>query len=208
VPILLGLAGGTSGRPHVHVAADNTGTELALDLALADALLQTQGARVTMHVKTQPVFVSDATVADVWRLLDCMRARGDDRLVKMSDRLRAAFDTERLSLAPDAFWCGPRFLDDAPPHVRSALASASVLVLKGDANYRRLVGDAMWPAQASFAAACSGVPCPVVCLRTMKSDAIVGLRPDLVERLDATEPRWRIDGKRGVVQTCVVADGM
>jgi hypothetical protein len=190
---------------HVHVVADNTGTELALDLALVDALLEDERTRVTVHVKMQPVFVSDATPADVWRLLDCMRAwpRGD--VSSLADRLCARFDAERLVLAPDPFWSGPRFLWEAPPHLRDALASATIVVLKGDANYRRLVGDALWPPHTKFSQPCAGLPFPVVCLRTMKSDSILGLPPGLAEQLDATEPRWRIDGKRGVIQAYIPA---
>jgi hypothetical protein len=186
----------------VHVAIDNTGTELALDLALVDALLEEERTRVTLHLKMQPVFVSDATAADVWMLVDRMRARGGD-VSRLAERLGRAFDAERLSFAPDPFWSGPVFLGNAPRHVRAAMSSATVLVLKGDANYRRLVGDAVWPPQATFAQACVDIPCPVVCLRTMKSDAVVGLRAGLAEQLDATEPRWRIDGKRGVIQASV-----
>ena len=67
-------------------------------------------------------------------------------------------------------------------------------------NYRRVVGDALWPADAPLAAACSHLPAPVVCLRTMKSDPVLGLPAGLAETLDATEPRWRIDGRRGLIQ--------
>ena len=62
----------------VEVIADNTGTELALDLALVDAVLEDPGARVTLHVKMQPVFVSDALAVDVWRLLSAMDGRGGE----------------------------------------------------------------------------------------------------------------------------------
>jgi hypothetical protein len=79
-------------------------------------------------------------------------------------------------------------------------ARRPILVLKGDANYRRLSGDALWPEDATFAQACAGVPCAVACLRTMKSDSVVGLPANVVAQLDATESRWRIDGKRGVIQ--------
>jgi hypothetical protein len=183
----------------VEVAADNTGTELALDLALVDALLEDESARVRIHVKFQPVFVSDATPRDVWRLLERMRERGGD-LGGLADRLVAAFDAERLSLAPDPFWSGPRFLWNAPSHIRGALAEATIALFKGDANYRRVVGDAPWPPETPMADASAYVPCPALCLRTMKSDSVVGLPPGLAERLDASDPRWRIDGRRGVIQ--------
>jgi hypothetical protein len=42
-----------------------------------------------------------------------------------------------------------------------------------------------------------------VCLRTMKSDPVLGLAPGLAEKLDGVDPEWRIDGRRGVLQTYV-----
>ena len=142
----------------VHVAADNTGTELALDLALVGALLEDEGASVTLHLKAQPVFVSDATPADVWMLLDRMRARGGGDAAQLADRLRAAFDAERLSFAPDPFWSGPRFLADMPGYLREALEPATMLLLKGDANYRRLSGDALGPLERRSRTRAPGCP--------------------------------------------------
>ncbi len=192
---------------HVHVVADNTGTELALDLALIDALLEAPGARVTVHLKTQPVFVSDATVHDVWRLLGSMQGRGG-QAGAVAERLHAAFDEERLALWPDPYWSGPRFLGQAPPHVARALAGASIAVLKGDANYRRLVGDATWPPATPFAVAASTVPFPLLCLRTMKSDSVLGLPAGLAEALDGRDPRWRVDGRRGLAQAHLPGKGL
>jgi len=187
---------------HVHLVADNAGTELALDMALVGALLEARSARVTLHVKMQPVFVSDALARDVWRLLERMRERKGGA-GGLADALAASFDEGRLALAPDPFWSGPRFLWEAPAHVRDALRAATIVVLKGDANYRRLVGDALWPASAPFATACAYVGTPLVCLRTMKSDPVLGLPEGMAERLDASDPEWRIDGRRGVAQTYV-----
>jgi hypothetical protein len=183
----------------VHILADNAGTELALDLGLVDVLLGDPGCRVTLHLKMQPVFVSDALPRDVWSTLDRTTARGG-ATARVAARLREAFDAGRLVLAPDPFWSGPRFLWEAPAHVASALATATVVLVKGDANYRRVVGDALWPPEATFAQAASYAPFPMLCLRTMKSDSVVGLPRGVAERLDATEPRWRIDARRGVAQ--------
>jgi hypothetical protein len=183
----------------VHVVADNAGTELALDLGLVDALLEEPSCKVTIHLKMQPVFVSDALPRDVWSTLDRMDARRG-AAGGVATRLHEAFDADRLKLAPDPFWSGPRFLWEAPSHVTRALSAATLVVIKGDANYRRVVGDALWPPDAPFAAAAGYAPFPLLCLRTMKSDSVVGLPPGLAERLDAGEPRWRIDARRGLAQ--------
>lgn len=185
---------------HIHLVADNAGAELALDLALAGAVLEDPGARVTVHLKMQPVFVSDATTRDLWQLLERMRGRAGDAR-RLAESLGARFEEGRLRLAPDPFWSSPRFLWRAPARVLDALASASVVLFKGDANYRRVVGDAPWPPSTPLSQVCAYVGAPVVCLRTMKSDAVLGLPPGVAEALDAAEPRWRIDGRRGVIQS-------
>jgi uncharacterized protein with ATP-grasp and redox domains len=190
----------------MHLVTDNTGTELALDLAIAGAVLEEATSRVILHVKMQPVFVSDAITSDVWRLIERMRGRrGDARSVGTA--LAEAFDAGRLDVVPDPFWSSPWFLWQAPGHIDDAFQAASVVVLKGDANYRRLIGDALWPPSAPLAAACSYVSTPIVCLRTMKSDPVLGLPEGLADRLDASEPEWRIDGRRGLVQMFVTDSG-
>jgi hypothetical protein len=190
----------------VHVVVDNTGTELAMDLALADAILEDPASSVTVHLKMEPVFVSDATPRDLWTLVERMVARGGDAR-RLADRLRAAADGGRLALAPDPFWSSPRFLFEAPPHVASALAAATIGVFKGDANYRRLVGDALWPPTDPLSKACAYLAAPIVALRTMKSDPVLGLRAGTPERLDAEDPHWRVEGRRGVIQAIVPPGG-
>lgn len=191
----------TRAGAHVHVVADNTGAELALNLALVDALLEDPTARVSIHLKVQPVFVSDALPRDLGQLLDAMQRDPRPALPALAARLGSALDAGRLHLAGDTFWSGPRFLWEAPPHIRRALASATAVLLKGDANYRRLVGDAVWPPEEPFARAAEYVGTTVVCARTLKSDSLLGLPPGLAAELDATDARWRIDGRRGVIQT-------
>jgi hypothetical protein len=41
-------------------------------------------------------------------------------------------------------------------------------------------------------------PAPLLALRTLKSDPIVGLRPGLASKLDAQDARWRVNGRRAV----------
>jgi hypothetical protein len=183
----------------VHFVADNAGSELAVDLALVDCVLEDAAARVTLHLKMQPVFVSDATPRDVHDTIHRMTLRGGTAL-GLSERLRVAFDTGRLVLAPDPFWSGPHFLWEAPEHIGRALSGATITIFKGDANYRRVVGDALWPADTPFTHAASFAAYPLLCLRTMKSDSVVGLPVGLARTLDQTDPRWRIDGRRGLIQ--------
>jgi hypothetical protein len=183
----------------VHLVADNTGSELSMDLALCDALIGIAGARVSLHVKMHPVFVSDATASDVGDLISAMRLRGGPA-GDLAARLQGAFDQGKLRVLPDFYWNGPRFLWDRPPRIAAEIDRATMVIFKGDANYRRVIGDAIWPGEATLAEATSYFPAPLLLLRTMKSDAVVGLPVGLAERLDAVDRDWRINARRGLIQ--------
>jgi hypothetical protein len=43
-------------------------------------------------------------------------------------------------------------------------------------------------------------PAPVVALRSLKSDTVVGLPAELVRRLDQNNAKWRVGGHYGVIQ--------
>ena len=183
----------------VHLVADNTGSELSMDLALADVLVSGRGARVSLHVKMHPVFVSDATVADVWSLVGAMRDRGGPCRA-LATRLERAFDAGQLRVLPDFYWNGPRFFWDRPARIAAELDRATMVVFKGDANYRRVIGDALWPPETTLREATDYFPAPLLLLRTMKSDAVAGLPAGLAERLDSVDPEWRINARRGLIQ--------
>jgi len=184
-------------RP-VHLVLDNAGLELASDLALVDALLA-MGNRVVIHAKPYPMFVSDATISDVWRTLDALD-RGEDRERALVQRLRQAWADGRLRLVAPLVWASGRFLWDMPPAFRETLSRARAVLVKGDRNYRQLTGDAIWDGAVSFAEAVSYFPAPLVVLRTLKSDGLVGVDPDRVRTLDAQEDDWRVSGQYGVIQ--------
>jgi len=183
----------------VHIVTDNGGSELVMDLALADAWISDFAAQVTLHVKMHPTFVSDATAADVWATLGAMRERGGSP-ARCAERLVSAFTREQLRIVPDFFWNGPRFLWEIPARLVRDIERATLVVVKGDANYRRAVGDAIWPDTTTFAQASAYFPAPLVCLRTLKSDALVGVPRPRMDALDVSDPQWRVNGRRGLIQ--------
>lgn len=192
------LAAGTPGT--VHLVADNTGHELLADLVLVDHLLHTGRAeQVQLHLKSYPYYISDAVTAD---LLACLRrlTTAGGEAAAVGQRLRDVLTDGRLQLAAHRFWTTPLTFHDLPPELTARFAHARLVIVKGDLNYRRLVGDLHWPATTSFAAATSYFPAPVVALRTLKSDVVVGLDPDTLARLDGTGEAWRTSGTHATVQ--------
>ncbi|KWT63893.1 hypothetical protein ADL21_00630 [Streptomyces albus subsp. albus] len=193
--LLRSEAGGT-----VALIADNSGSEMVADLILIDHLL-THGlaSEVVLHAKPAPYYVSDATLADV---ADCLRklllSTGEARAA--GGRLREAAALGRLRVRADQFFCAPFDFTAMPESLRQEFASTTVTILKGDLNYRRLIGDRWWEPTVPFAEATSHFPGRIAALRTLKSDAIVGLTTGTLADLNVAEPRWRTSGAHALVQ--------
>lgn len=184
----------------VHLLMDNAGTEEAFDLALADTLLQHDVATsVTLHVKMMPVLVSDVIGDDVFRLLDVLERHGGE-LEALARRLHRLIRDDRLRIIPDPIWNTDARFWELPPRLTTPFQAASLVVAKGDAHYRRLGNDAVWPPEATLADAVPDVSAPLLALRTLKSDTLVGVDPETVRRLDEEEPGWRTKGTYGVAQ--------
>ena len=106
----------------------------------------------------------------------------------------------RLRLYTHEFYCAPWDFRRMPADLAGEFAQASLTILKGDLNYRRLVGDRAWPAATPFASVVSHFPGQVAVLRTLKSDVVTGLSPAAVAELDGTGQPWRTDGNHAVIQ--------
>ena len=189
-------------RGTVHLIADNFGTELAVDFVLIDALLDGVADAAMVHLKLHPTFVSDATGSDALALIHSLESSPHDPSIRrLGQRLRAALEEGRLRLAPDLYWNSSRLLWDLPPRLARLFADARLVIIKGDANYRRMAGDAIWPPAISFKAGLSYFPAPLVTLRTLKGDTLLGLPAERIAQLDAQDPEWRTNGQRGLIQS-------
>jgi hypothetical protein len=189
----------------VHFLIDNAGTELSVDLVLVSRLLELLDSSVVLHLKFHPCFVSDAILDDVrWFVLEeddaalrLWRSAGKEAR-RCRTVLARALASGRLQLAPHAFWNSPGWLWDVPAGLERELGAARLVILKGDAHYRRAVGDALWPADTPTRAVTAYFPAPLLALRTLKSDPIVGLCAFETAELDAADPTWRVNGQRAV----------
>ncbi|MEU3496777.1 damage-control phosphatase ARMT1 family protein [Kitasatospora cineracea] len=193
------LERGRGGR--VGLIADNAGRELLPDLVLIDHLLTSGLAgHAALYVKPHPYFVSDATTADTLATLTRLRTAPGRAAAATGERLRRAVADGTLTIRTHPFFCAPLPFDAMPADLRDDLAGATLTILKGDLNHRRLVGDRHWPPTTPFAPLTSYFPTPVATLRTLKSDVAVGLAPATLARLDATATRWRTDGRHALIQ--------
>ena len=226
----------------VDIILDNAGFELFVDLVLAGYLLQSGLAtHIVLHPKNIPWFVSDVVPKDFSDLLNMLvdakrfyetpseddQARGvtpQPLSDKEQQDLRALFDNwsgmyaeGQIVLRPNVFWTeGGSYwrMPKTAPSLYSDLKESELVIFKGDLNYRKLTGDAMWDPTTPFNEAIGplgpGSGLRVLALRTCKADVVVGLPQGEDERLRALEGgggdsgarKWAWSGKWAVVSFC------
>jgi|TARA_B110000259_G_scaffold76773_1_gene90030 fructose-1,6-bisphosphatase I len=199
-----------TGCDKVGIVVDNAGFELVCDLALADAIVvarvktsskSTTGVVVTLHVKAHPTFVSDAMSKDVHATIYETCASTDKETSLMGKRWRKHVETGAWVIAPRFEWAQPQAFWDLPLEAVQALQNENLVILKGDANYRRLLGDRVWSLQTPFSEVAGYFPAPLLALRTLKAELGCGIPAEQEERAASENPgTWMTDGKFGVVQ--------
>ncbi|CAD6889901.1 unnamed protein product [Tilletia controversa] len=196
---------------------DNAGFELYCDLVYADWLIQSGiASEIRFHGKRLPWFVSDVTRKDWDWLLNAtfygslFPTAPDAEVASLRQLATRWKNYERKGqfvYEQHPFWCtGYTFwsLPAEAPDLFLHLAESDLVIFKGDLNHRKLTYDCQAPSQTPFDVAIGplaseqGAP-PVVSLRTVKSDVVVGVDSEVSERLDKEEPGWRISGKYAVV---------
>ena len=206
------LASGELKDKSVSLVVDNAGFELVCDLALADALTAVCD-KVVIRVKAHPTFVSDATAEDVWEHVEFLESSSSDSEKqkdvearrKMASRWKSHLMSGRWVVEPDFAWCQPQPFWDLPELARASLSSelnnTGLTIIKGDANYRRLLGDRLFDhSKDAFEDVVAYFPSPVVALRSLKSELGCGMPREKCENARNAREDWMTCGVYGVAQ--------
>ncbi|KAL8989545.1 MAG: hypothetical protein Q9169_008340, partial [Polycauliona sp. 2 TL-2023] len=231
-----------NGQRRVDIVLDNAGFELFVDFILAGYLLAAGLAtQIVLHPKSIPWFVSDVLPADIGSLLNALAdpqalyGGSSDHTIDevkppspLSDAEKSdlsflfehwsgLYGEGQITIRPNLFWTGPGSywrLPSSAPALYEDLKESELVIFKGDLNYRKLAGDAMWSPTVPFSDAIGpmgrGSGVRTLALRTCKADTVVGLPAGEDERLRATEGgggdtgarKWAWSGKWAVVQFC------
>ena len=114
--------------------------------------------------------------------------------MRVSESVQGSVEEERLRAVIDR-------LRDEASELRTRLAEAALVLTKGDANFRRLLGDLHWPHDTDFADLMREYwPTSLAALRTCKSGVLVGVVPAVEAAAAAAEPeKWLTGGVYGMV---------
>ena len=185
----------------VAFANDNVGMELGFDLFLADFLLSNELVdKITFYLKPFPFFVSDAMPKDLKETIRSFLDASSTGLNLLGSRLQQALSEGAIRASADWFWASPHHFCEMPIRLYQELSHLDLVILKGDVNYRRLLSDRHWPHTTPTEKIATYFPAPLLILRTLKGEIIVGLRDGQTEQIEAEDPEWLINGERGIIQ--------
>ncbi|KAI6038847.1 DUF89 domain-containing protein [Pisolithus marmoratus] len=211
--------------PRCDLVLDNAGFELFTDLVFADFLVTHTPylSKVVFHPKLFPWFVSDVTPADFYKTIQSLSsptffngttttAESARHLKNMIERWERYLKEGVFCLSTELedgyektqFWTGPWpywYMEDKANKLWRSLSESSLVIIKGDLNYRKLTGDVKWPVSTPFVTALGPLAgsFPLLSLRTNKSDIVAGVPQDVAVRLDEKDKRWRINGKYALI---------
>ncbi|XP_062133355.1 damage-control phosphatase ARMT1 [Drosophila sulfurigaster albostrigata] len=200
----------TSSQPIViDIVFDNAAFELFTDLLLAEYILETGLAhKVRFHAKSIPWFVSDVTAADFhWMLNSFLR----NKLVELSSfghKMRSLLRDQRLELCSiNDFWTKPTgfsSMRQLSPCLYVELSFSTLVIFKGDLNYRKLLDDINRSSTTPFRDCLGGfMPTSICALRVIKSDIYSGMPLCTVDWLTEDDPHWMMRGEKAVIQLAV-----
>jgi hypothetical protein len=181
----------------IHIILDNSGAELVADLVLVAQLLD-QGDRVTIHAKPHPTFVSDVTLPDLEKTISRL-GNEPDPTSAVAQTLTRARASGALAVTTHPFWVSPLPFWKCPSDLVDDLSAADIVIVKGDANYRRLLGDLHWEPTTPIEEIVRPLQ-PIVALRTSKSLVAAGLSPDTVSSAANADRDWMSSGEWGMIQ--------
>ena len=183
----------------VHIIVDNSGIELISDLILGAYMIKEGRAeKVEYHHNVLPIFVSDAIAADFDAALTAIKSKSKE-IGENIDKWRAE---GKILFSSNDFWNMPFPFKEMPKSLLDKFNSDDVgmIIVKGDLNYRRLIEDKKWRITKNIRSRVGYFKRPILVLRSLKSDTLIGMDRSVVKRYDREQPNWKITGDYGMIQ--------
>lgn len=191
--------------PVIDIVTDNGGLEILNDLVLADFLVTKCNVnKIRFRVKPMPWYVSDVTIPDFYKTVDLMAENPLEHCKNFGERWKRLLNSGKWEVTAESFWCLGLSYSDMPsidPELFAKLKTSSLVIFKGDLNYRKLVRDRNWEFTVPFKEALGRfADIRLLALRTCKADTIAGLQADVAKNASSRSSDWLISGEFGLIQ--------
>lgn len=188
----------------IDIVLDNAGFELISDLCLAEYLIISGiTTDVYLHGKAFPWFVSDVTPQDFKWTLNMLCASNSISMSHFGNVWKNRLEDGSWKFSTHDFWTMPFDFSEMKTYASDLyqeLKTSGLVFLKGDLNYRKLVGDRNWNTTTSFVESLHGFyPSPLCSLRTSKADVIVGLKDRQAGEIEKMDKDYMINGNWAVI---------
>ncbi|CCH44095.1 hypothetical protein BN7_3653 [Wickerhamomyces ciferrii] len=217
------LSSNTNEHKRVDFVLDNAGFEVYTDLIFALFLLDTGIANeIVFHTKDIPWMVSDVNIKDFYILLQDLKNtklfnKSRKELDHLINKIEYYNNNGTLNLRTSPFWTldldfwniDPSETQFGGSKVHKDLLDSSLVIFKGDMNYRKLTGDRRWDSTTPFTKSIGSLASnglKILALRTIKADVLVGLPEGVYDQVSdewakSNESRlgWLSSGKYAVI---------
>lgn len=190
----------------VDIIVDNAGFELVTDLAVGQYLIESKIAKtVTFQLKSHPTFVSDALEKDLIATVEYYTKLSEVEYPNARAaglKWKSYLQSGQWKCQEHMFWVqGWPMWKMQDSLYQDLQQRCDLAIVKGDANYRRLLGDLDWDYSAASFEDVVGAyfPCPVLALRTLKAEIGCGMDKEQVERASSLDKNWLVNGRFGVI---------
>ena len=197
----------------VNYLVDNGSVEFFSDLTFAfDALQLPYVKEVNFYVNKLPIFVSDVIEDDYSYMMETIRrcinkellcADGKKKEYNSSlNKIEKMVESGRIKIKPGFIWNTPtEYRVLAKNNSEVFRQQNSVLIIKGDLNYRRLAGDKDWYYKKNLEKITQDfLGCPTLVIRSFKSDLVVDYNYKQIKKNNKDNRYWRENGEYGTIR--------
>ncbi|XP_045461993.1 damage-control phosphatase ARMT1-like isoform X1 [Harmonia axyridis] len=168
---------------------DGSGYELFQDFCLADYLTTyTPMAKIRFHAKTIPWFIWSTTENDIENLLNRMKQMTKIYIQSLVSKWINYFNDEKWQVVTRKFWCLPNDFSEMKsidPWLYKTLEGSTLIIIKGDINYQKAVGNYNWNPETPLSRALEKFqPSNILFIRILKSDLVCGLDEVAAKRVE------------------------
>ncbi|SOV10371.1 conserved protein, unknown function [Plasmodium gaboni] len=182
------------------IVLDNMGVEFITDFCLLYFLTH-YFEEITIHVKKFPLFVSDTMTKDIHYTLNVLC--NDEKYPNtkfMANKWKELIELQKWKIRDDIYWNIPLPYWVMSKNLLKELEKSSFVCFKGDANYRRCLGDLSYDFSTSHKDILNYFPFKVIALRCLKSPLGCGIDEKTVQELNQNNPDWSNYGEYAILQ--------